>query len=118
MSAPNSSKVTVEEILRDPDHRACRAVTVCGTLQVSATEARLVSGADSISVETENGSIARELIRRGIAPYVGGPLLYDHEAVISAVVSRGKDGSLSLREVRAITLNPGQANEEKVVSFL
>jgi hypothetical protein len=65
----------------------------------------------------ETGGIARELIRRGIAPYVGGPLLYDHEVIIRAVPFCRADGGLSLRQVRAITVNPGKANEEKVVSF-
>jgi len=117
MNADDGAVVTLEAILRESDEWVGRVVRIRGILQATSTEARLVSGADAVSVEMEKGSIARELIRCGVAPYVGGPLLYDHEVIISAVLSRRMDGSLSLRRIIGMTVSPGKTNEEKVIAF-
>lgn len=118
MSASDPPLQTLDAIIKEPSHSVNRVVNVRGTLVASSIDARLVCGAESLPVEMECGDVARELIRRGVAPYVGGPLLYDHEVIICAVLSRRADGGLSLRQVRTITVNPGKAGEEKVVSFI
>lgn len=115
MSPDEASVAELEHILRDPGHWIGRTVRIRGTLQASSTEARVIHGAMSIAVDVDERGAARELVSRGVAPYVGGPLLYDHEAILVGTIARRLDGELCLQRVSKITLNPGEPSERTVL---
>ena len=109
--------IALDNLLRDPANWVGREVRVRGTLRASSTETNLVSPAGAISIELGTGNLVPILIRGGVAPYVGGPFLYDHDVVVSAVCCRHEEGGLSLRQIRQVTVNPGNAALERVLEF-
>ena len=111
------SVIVLDDFLRDPSKWVGQEVRVRGMLQASSEAASLVSSTGSIPIEGDKGTVAIILIRGGIAPFVGGPFLFNHEVIVNAVCCRSSTGGYSLHQIRQIAVCTENAVREKVIIF-